>query len=184
MGAAVPDDDMPTSIVPADDLPDASGDAAPKQTIIGAAQAGASGLNAGVADIAGLPVDTARNVLELGKAGLGTAWHEATGRPIPEALQPQEDRSSDVGSSEWFKKQQRRLQGAQAVDVAESPPLNQYVHAGAEVVPSALVGSEGGTVGAVKAAAAGAGAGIAQEGAGDFGASPGTQAAIGLLAGA
>jgi len=108
---------------------------------MGAAQAGASGLNAGVADLAGLPVDTARNILELGKAGAGVAWHEATGRPIPEALQPQEDRSADVGSSEWFKKQQRKYQGEGAVDVAEDTPLNRYVHAGAEVVPSAMVGN-------------------------------------------
>jgi hypothetical protein len=157
---------------------------APKQTVGGAAQATASGLNAGSADLLGLPVDTARNVLELGKAAAGFTWHEATGRPIPDALQPLQDRSADVGSSDWIKEKLRHIEGTNAVDVQQPTTLNRYAHAGAEVIPSALAGNEGGTVGAVRAAGAGAVTGIAQQAAGDAGASPGTQAAIGLLTGA
>lgn len=49
-----------------------------KQTVLGAAQAAGSGFNAGVADLAGLPVDTARNAIELAKAGAGTLYGAAT----------------------------------------------------------------------------------------------------------
>jgi hypothetical protein len=210
---------------------------APQQTWGGAGQAVGSGLNAGIADIAGLPVDTARNVLELGKAGFGTAigqltktytpaagetltadgratvtpgglYHfrdPSTGadrfskdappegatpilseRPgsIPSALQPLEDRSVDVGSSDWIKSKMRNILGGSSVDVQQPTTLNRYLHAGSEVVPSALAGNKGGTVGALRAAGAGAAAGVAQQAAGDAGASPGTQAAVGFLAGA
>jgi hypothetical protein len=51
-----------------------------KQSVSGAAQAGASGLNAGIADVAGLPVDTLRNATELGKAAAGTAYGLATSK--------------------------------------------------------------------------------------------------------
>jgi hypothetical protein len=156
----------------------------PAQTAGGAGQAVASGLNAGSADLLGLPVDTARNVLELGKAGAGFVYHEATGNPIPDALQPIQDRSTDVGSSDWIKAKLRHIEGSNAVDVEQPTTFNRYLHAGSEVVPSALAGNEGGTVGAVRAAGAGAVAGTAQQAAGDAGASPGTQAAIGFLAGA
>jgi hypothetical protein len=151
-----------------------------KQTAGGAVQAAASGINAGAADLAGLPVDTARNVLELGKAGLGFAYHEATGNPIPDALQPSD--TPDVGSSAWIKDKLNRVRVG--TDVAENTTLNRYLHAGSEAVPSALAGNEGGTAGAVRAAGAGASAGVAQQAAGDAGASQGTQAAIGFLAGA
>lgn len=49
-----------------------------KQTALGAVQAAGSGFNAGVADIIGLPVDTARNALELTKAGAGSLYGAAT----------------------------------------------------------------------------------------------------------
>jgi len=149
------------------------------QTVGGAAQAGASGLNAGSADLLGLPIDTARNILELTKAGLGFGWHEATGKSIPDALQPNE--TPDVGSSTWIKEKLRNI--GSAVDVAQDTTLNRYLHAGTEVVPSALAGNEGGTVGAVRAAGAGAVTGAAQQGASDIGLDPVSQSAIGILAG-
>jgi hypothetical protein len=178
MGTFIPSDDMPSSVVPDNDLPGSSDSA---QTFGGAGQAVASGLNAGSADLLGLPVDTARNVLELGKAAAGFTWHEATGRSIPDALQPSE--TPDVGSSEWIKAKLRHMEGSDAVDVAQPTTLNRYLHAGSEVVPSALSGSEGGTVGAVRAAGAGAVTGAAQQAAGDAGVDPVSQAAIGFLAG-
>src|SRR5580698_9412281 len=76
----------PTAIDPSQVQWDAP--AANQQTAGGAAQAAASGLNAGSADLLGLPVDTARNILELGKAGLAFAYHETTGNQIRDFLQP------------------------------------------------------------------------------------------------
>jgi hypothetical protein len=158
---------------------------APKQTAAGAGQAVASGLNAGSADLLGLPVDTARNVLELGKAGLGFAWHETTGRDIPDALQPLQDRSSDVGSSDWIKAKLRHIEGANAVDVAQDTPTNRVLHGAGEAVPSAFVGGEASSVPtAVRAAVGGATAGAAQQGAAEAGAGTVGQAIAGLAGGA
>ena len=201
--------DQPTSSAPTSNAIDPSKVQwdAPAQTAGGAAQAVASGLNAGAADLLGLPVDTARNVLELGKAGVGflssvgsnidytvddqgnpvalmPEHGKSTDKPVPSWLEPIQDRSVDVGSSDWIKAKLRHMEGSNAVDVAQPTTLNRYLHAGSEVVPSALTGNEGGTVGAVRAAGAGAVAGVAQQAAGDAGASPGTQAAIGFLTGA
>jgi hypothetical protein len=165
---------------PADDAVDN----APSQTVGGAGQAVASGLQAGIADVAGLPVDTARNVTELGKAAAGYLYHETTGKPIPDALAPMEDRSQDVGSSDWIKEKARKALGASSVDVQEPTNLNWYAHAGSEGVAPALIGSEGGAVGALKSAAAGATANTVQQAAGDVGADAGTGAAASMLAGA
>lgn len=158
-------------------------DYAPQQTAGGAAQAAASGLNAGSADLLGLPVDTARNVLELGKAALGFTYHEATGNPIPDALQPSD--TPDVGSSAWIKSKLRSMEGSDAVDVAQNTTANRVIHGGFEAVPSAVVGGEANSIpSAARAATAGAAAGSAQQGAAEAGLGTTSQAAIGLLAGA
>jgi hypothetical protein len=175
--------DDPAAFNPSNAEPVDAAPAAPQQTAMGAAQAGASGLNAGSADLLGLPVDTARNVLELGKAGLGFVYHEATGNDIPQALQPSE--TPDVGSSAWIKDTLRKMQGNNAVDVAENTTANRLLHGAAEAVPSSLVGGEANTVpSAARAAVGGAAAGTAQQGAAEAGLPGGYQAAAGLLGGA
>lgn len=62
----------------------------------------------GAARFAGLPVDTVQNVIDLGKAGAGTVYGELTGKPVPEALEVNPDRSNIVGSGDWLLKQTRR----------------------------------------------------------------------------
>lgn len=156
--------------------------AAPTQTAAGAVQAGASGLSAGVADIAGMAADTGRNIKELGKAAAGFTYHEATGKPIPEALEPEdpEDYKHDIGSSEWIKDQVRTAGGSDLIDPAEKTELNKYLHAGGEgVAPGVL----GGPSTAVRSAAAGAVASVAQQGVADAGGGTVAQAATGVLAG-
>lgn len=150
---------------------------APAQTAVGGVQAAASGINAGAADLAGLPVDTARNVLELGKAGAGFVYHETTGNPIPDALQPSD--TPDVGSSAWIKSKLNHIRVG--TDVTEDTTANRFLHGAAEAVPSALAGNEAAPV---RAAVAGAAAGAGQQGAAEAGGSSTTQAAVGLLAGA
>ncbi len=177
--------DAPAAAPPAADGIDASQVKwdAPPQTVTGAGQAIASGLNAGSADLLGLPVDTARNVLELGKAGAGFAWHEATGRDIPAALQPSE--TPDVGSSAWIKDKLRRIEGDNAVDVAEDTMANRLLHGAGEAVPSSFVGGEANTVpNAIRATIGGATAGAAQQGAAEAGAGTAGQAIAGLAGGA
>lgn len=77
--------------------------AMPKPKEVGAldrVRAGAAGINKGFySDLLGLPVDTVANVLDLAKAGIGTAT-TAFGRPdlAPELT----DRSKVVGTSDWI----------------------------------------------------------------------------------
>ena len=76
---------------------------APKREATGGSrvQAAAAGINRGFfADLAGLPVDTVANVLDLGKAAIGVGITEATGKAAPEWTQPF-DRSRIVGAGEW-----------------------------------------------------------------------------------
>lgn len=82
-------------------------------------QAAASGINSGAMDLLGLPMDTASNVVDLGKAGIGTLYHATTGNDIPSALQIG-DRSLTPGTSDWFKAQARRTVGANTVDVSNN----------------------------------------------------------------
>lgn len=80
------------------------------------AQALGAGVNKGLfSDLAGLPVDTIANVLDLGRAGIGTL---ATMAGRPDLAPDLPDRSTIVGSSDWIA---RKIgQGAQALG-AQSP---------------------------------------------------------------
>ena len=59
----------------------------------------ATGYNAGLARLVGMPVDTAANILDLGKAALGTPWLLA-GKVPPNALIPG-DRGDVPFSGQW-----------------------------------------------------------------------------------
>lgn len=60
-----------------------------------------AGVNRGAAGLAGLPVDTIANALDLGKAAIGYGASKLTGRAPPEWTEPF-DRKSVVGSSDWI----------------------------------------------------------------------------------
>ena len=202
--------DQPANAAPTSDAIDASKVEwdAPAQTVGGAAQAATSGLNAGSADLLGLPVDTARNVLELGKAGFGYGYAaggaikygvddqgnpvalmpehgESTDAPVPNSLMPNTEPEADVGSSAWIKAKLRHIEGSNAVDVAEDTRTNRVLHGAVEAVPSALVGGEVNSIPtAARAVAGGATAGAAQQGAAEAGAGTVGQAIAGLAGGA
>lgn len=124
---------------------------APKQKEVGImdrVRAGMAGVNKGFfSDLAGLPVDTMANVVDLAKAGYGTVV-TAAGRPD---LAPviNEDRSGVVGSSAWLAKNINA--GANAAGLSspiDNPnpqdPMSRIAHtggrfAGASVVPSSRV---------------------------------------------
>ena len=132
-------------------------DAAPKKTVgaLDVVKAGMAGANRGFyADLLGLPVDTAANVMDLGKAAIGLGYNEAkklvTGKPSapPEWTQPY-DRSQVPGTSEWIAK--KIGQGANALGMqspVENPNPDDAASrivfsggrvAGASVVPSPKV---------------------------------------------
>ena len=115
----------------------------PSTTSLGAAAAGvASGVNAGIADIAGLPVDTARNIIELGKAGAGFAYHEVTGNDVPDVLRPNEHPEQDIGSSAWIKDQVRNLGAGSVIDApAGATPDVQTLHTIGEYASPVVMGA-------------------------------------------
>lgn len=80
------------------------------------AQAAVSGINSGGLDLLGIPMDAASNVVDLGKAAIGSTYRGLTGNDIPQALQI-EDRALVPGTSDWLKVQARHLFGANTVDV-------------------------------------------------------------------
>lgn len=55
----------------------------------------------GLTRLAGLPVDTVANVMDLGKAAIGSGYQAVTGKPAPDALQIG-DRRQVVGSGDWL----------------------------------------------------------------------------------
>lgn len=75
----------------------------------------------GAARLAGLPVDTAQNVIDLGKAGLGVAYREVTGNDIPDDLTVNSDRSGVVGSGDWILKQARKTSGGRLMVDPSNP---------------------------------------------------------------
>lgn len=109
-------------------------------------QAAASGVNAGAMDLLGLPMDTAANVVDLGKAGIGTLYHAATGNDIPQALQIG-DRALVPGTSEWLKAKARETAGANTVDISNSSGQDlSALHTAGEVAGPAPLAAGMGTI--------------------------------------
>lgn len=76
----------------------------PRANALDRVNAFATAGNAAMADVLGAPVNTAANVIDLGKAALGYGVSKITGEAPPEALQVNGDRSDVVGSTEWIRK--------------------------------------------------------------------------------
>ena len=100
---------------------------ASKNPLLGGAGAFASGVNRmSTAGILGIPGDTALNLAELTKAGLGYGYSKLTGKPVPSALETA-DRSTIPLSSAWFEKQISKVPGGETVltsDAAEYPGMH------------------------------------------------------------
>lgn len=81
-----------------------------------------AGRNRGLAaDLAGLPVDTAANIIDLGKAAIGYGTSKVTGKAPPQWTEPY-DRSVVPGSSEWIAKQINKGTNALGVSSAIDNP--------------------------------------------------------------
>lgn len=94
----------------------------------------------GAARLAGLPVDTAQNVIDLGKAGFGVAYREVTGNDIPDALTVDSDRSDVVGSGDWILKQARKTRGGRLmVDPANPEYEGGYLQRGGSALAGGVV---------------------------------------------
>lgn len=133
-----------------------------------------TGINRGVTDLAGLPMDTATAATNLLGSGYGTAMQLATDRPGSEFFQPI-DPSTVAGGSDWFASALDSSPLGNATQLQD--PQNsaaRLVYGGARGVPGAATGRQ------ALAGAAGGGAGtIASE----LGADPATQAVASTLGG-
>ena len=87
---------------------------AQKESALDAPNAVATGYNRGLAALAGLPVDTVMNVIDLGKAAIGAPVTALTGR-TPNSLQVNSDRSGIVGSRDWILRQARKTGVGRAI---------------------------------------------------------------------
>lgn len=85
-----------------------------------------SGANTGLTTLAGLPVDTVANVLDLGKAAIGAPYTALTGN-TPAALQPY-DRSQIPGTAAWI--QNKIAQTPTGADMLNNNAQEHpYIHA-------------------------------------------------------
>lgn len=115
---------------------------APKPKPISAGELGlaaTSGGYSGVANMLGLPVDTALNVSDLTKAGMGLIQGAVTGKPPSDTFLPT-DRSNFVGSSAWMKD---RMNQAGAVTENPRPDSRaaRWLNKGAEIGTGVYLGS-------------------------------------------
>jgi hypothetical protein len=103
------------------------------------ALAATSGAYSGIANTAGLPVDTALNVWDLAKAGVGTVQGMTTGR-APSPIFDPTNRTDVVGSSDWIKKLMNK---AGAVTQAPRPDdrASRYLNTAANVGTGMYLGS-------------------------------------------
>ena len=140
----------------------------------------ATGLNRGAfTRTLGLPVDTITNVLDLLKAGVGTAYQAASGKTAPDFLEPF-DRTQIAGTGDWIEQKVRNAGGARLID--PSGPQNS----GTRVFHSLGMGTGGALAGGrmsgapmsagvqARVAAGGAASGAAGQVATESGASPAT----------
>lgn len=108
-------------------------------------QAAASGVNASVADLAGIPMDAATNASNLAKSAVESAWLKFGGTP-PRWLDP--DKPENVpGTSEWIKRKTREAGGANLIDTAPNASgqdLSALHTAGETLGPLPLAAAAGG----------------------------------------
>lgn len=86
---------------------------------VDAGNAVGTGYFRGLAALAGLPVDTVANVVDLGKAAIGVPYTALTGK-TPDALQPM-DRKKVVGSGAWLTEKARATKPGKVLLDAVNP---------------------------------------------------------------
>jgi hypothetical protein len=98
----------------------------------------ASGVNKGALSLAGLPMDTLANAVDLAKIPLGVAYREMTGNAVPDALAPF-NRESIPLTSAWLQNQVRRTSaGRDAIDAGAGQfPM---LHAGGAAIGASAMG--------------------------------------------
>ena len=106
--------------------------------ILDRVRAAAAGVNKGFfSDLLGLPVDTAANVLDLGRAAVGTV---ATAAGRPDLAPDLPDRANIVGSSEWLARKFNQIgMGAAINNPAPQDATSRVLYSGGRGVGASVV---------------------------------------------
>lgn len=115
-------------------------DEPPAPTAASRVRAGAAGVNKGFfANLLGLPVDTAANVIDLAKAGAGTAYQALSGKVAPDALLPM-DRSRAFGTSDWIARKINDVGMGGAINNPNpGDPVSRVLYSGGQVAGQSIV---------------------------------------------
>ena len=134
--------------------------------LVGRTNAAVGGVNRGIASILGIPIDTAENIINLGRAGIGTAAI-AAGRPD---LAP-ELRTGTPGGSQWIAQQMERG-GFNASNPNPQDTASQMLYRAGTIAPAAAI--PGASL--RQTAASAGGAALGEQAAGEHGAMIGAMA--------
>lgn len=142
-GAAAPSANAPNAF---DDItpPPRAASEKPPVTAADRVQAAEGGILRGGAYLAGLIPDTILNTIDLGKAGLGYGYHELTGKPIPSALEVN-DEPSPVG--QWLTQQLDKSPITTTQPTRPDDTTSRYLATAGSVVPAVLSG--GGSIASI-----------------------------------
>lgn len=159
----------------------ASGSWAPTSSSAGgvgrAVEFHAGNLDAGIAGLLGIPVDTALNVADLIKAGAGTAQHALGGKA--ESMPELTDRSQVPGSSEYLEGVMRQA-GVITPNANPTNEVERIVAAAERAAPSVLAARPGSAGQVVKGALAAGTSGALAQGAQEAGLPPSAQQIAGM----
>ena len=112
--------------------------APPKAGASDRVQAVGSGVNSGIAGLAGLPVDTALNVVDLVTAGLGYGASKFNKGQVPDAF-ALTNRASVPGSSEWLRQLGNKTPVTTTQANRPDDAASQYLHTAGSALPGALL---------------------------------------------
>jgi hypothetical protein len=117
---------------------------APAPDAMDRARAVATGINHGFyADLFGLPVDAAANVLDLGKAGIGYVTSKITGKAPADWTMPY-DRATVPGTAEWIASQVRKGSNAIGLPSPMDNPnpqenVSRILHSGGRAAGASII---------------------------------------------
>ncbi|MEJ1966495.1 MAG: hypothetical protein WDO56_35135 [Gammaproteobacteria bacterium] len=107
--------------------------ARPPVTALERANAVPAGFNSAVAALLGLPMDTAANVVDLAKAGMGYGYSKISGKPVPSAFEVGSHESVPGGGA-WI----RNLMGSAARVPRPEDTASRYLAAAGAAGPAVL----------------------------------------------
>jgi hypothetical protein len=151
----------------------------PPVTALNRVNAVAAGFNRGVAGIAGIPIDLVQNIIDLGKALSGSAYSTVSGKPVPQALEVDSDRSNIIGSGDYLRKALGSAAEVPRPDLASQ----RYLAAAGQGASGAMLGPSTGVPMVPSLVSNVAGAGASQVAA-ESGAGPAGQILAGMAGGA